>query len=45
MIDYLIIDNNEIYHIGVSLKDLGKKVFAFNKMDKDTIKNLIKDKN
>jgi hypothetical protein len=30
---FLIIDNSEIYHIGASLKDLGNKVFAFNKMD------------
>ncbi|MDQ7060737.1 MAG: RhuM family protein [Sulfurimonas sp.] len=34
---FLIIDNEELYHIGVSLKDLGNKIFAFNKMD---IKNL-----
>ncbi|MCE2743802.1 MAG: ORF6N domain-containing protein, partial [Fluviicola sp.] len=26
---FLIIDNEEIYHIGASLKDLGKKWFAF----------------
>ncbi|WP_457743510.1 RhuM family protein [Sulfurimonas sp.] len=30
---FLIIDKNEVYHIGASLKDLGKKVFAFNKID------------
>lgn len=30
---FLIIDD-EIYHIGASLKDLGKKWFAFNRMDK-----------
>ena len=30
---FLIIDNKEIYHIGASLKDLGKKVFAFSKME------------
>lgn len=29
---FLIIDNKEVYHIGASLKDLGKKVFAFSKM-------------
>ena len=28
---FLIIDN-EVYHIGASLKDLGKKVFAFSKL-------------
>jgi hypothetical protein len=32
---FLIIDNNEIYHIGASLKDLGKKWFAFSKIDLD----------
>ena len=26
---FLIIDNVEVYHIGTSLKDLGKKIFAF----------------
>ncbi len=30
---FLLIDN-EVYHIGASLKDLGKKWFAFSKMDK-----------
>ena len=30
---FLILDSSEIYHIGASLKDLGNKVFAFNKMD------------
>ncbi|PIF03784.1 MAG: DNA-binding protein [Arcobacter sp.] len=29
---FLIIDEKEVYHIGASLKDLGKKVFAFSKM-------------
>ena len=30
---FLIIDNKTIYHIGASLKDLGKKWFAFSKID------------
>jgi len=30
---FLIIDKKEIYHLGASLKDLGKKWFAFSKMD------------
>ena len=30
---FLIIDNAEVYHIGASLKDLGKKMFAFSKLD------------
>ena len=30
---FLIIDQSDVYHIGASLKDLGKKLFAFSKMD------------
>ena len=30
---FLIIDSTELYHIGASLKDLGKKWFAFSRMD------------
>lgn len=30
---FLIIDDSEVYHIGASLKDLGKKWFAFSKMN------------
>ena len=30
---FLIIDNKDLYHIGASLKDLGKQCFAFEKMD------------
>ena len=29
---FLIVDNSDVYHIGASLKDLGKKMFAFSKM-------------
>ncbi len=32
---FLIIDNKDIYHFGTSLKDLGKKWFAFSKFDKN----------
>ncbi|MBU0925351.1 virulence RhuM family protein [bacterium] len=41
---FLIIDNYEVYHIGASLKDLGKKWFAFSKIDisaNDLISKLI----
>ena len=38
---FLIIDEKELYHIGASLKDLGKKWFAFSKMQLD-IKELLK---
>lgn len=30
---FLIIDRKELYHVGASLKDLGKKWFAFSKLD------------
>jgi len=33
---FLIIDKKHLYHIGASLKDLGKKWFAFSQMDKLT---------
>jgi len=38
---FLIIDNKEIYHLGASLKDLGKKWFAFSKMDKSSVESII----
>jgi hypothetical protein len=34
---FLILDDMEIYHIGASLKDLGKRWFAFSKLDKDVL--------
>ena len=34
---FLIIDNKEIYHFGASLKDLGKRWFAFSKFDMKAI--------
>ncbi len=37
---FLIIDKKEIYHIGASLKDLGKKWFAFGKLELD-VKEMI----
>lgn len=30
---FLILDHKELYHLGASLKDLGKKWFAFSKME------------
>jgi len=30
---FLIIDQKGLYHLGASLKDLGKKWFAFSRMD------------
>lgn len=37
---FLIIDEKELYHIGASLKDLGKKWFAFSKIQLD-IKDML----
>ena len=34
---FLIIDDTDVYHFGASLKDLGKKWFAFSKMDKSAL--------
>ncbi|MDR2728224.1 MAG: ORF6N domain-containing protein [Chitinispirillales bacterium] len=39
---FLIIDNGkELYHIGASLKDLGRNWFAFSKMDKESVESVI----
>ena len=42
---FLIIDQKEVYHLGASLKDLGKKWFAFSKMDKHSVENILKEIN
>ena len=34
---FLIIDEQDVYHLGASLKDLGKKWFAFSKLDKSSV--------
>lgn len=39
---FLLIDEKEVYHIGASLKDLGKKWFAFSKLDLNTLNILEK---
>jgi len=39
---FLIIDKGEaVYHIGASLKDLGKRWFAFSKMNKDSVVSIV----
>ena len=38
---FLIIDEKDVYHIGASLKDLGKKWFAFSKMDKHSVESIL----
>ena len=37
---FIIIDDKDVYHIGASLKDLGKKWFAFSKLDKSAFELL-----
>lgn len=38
---FLIIDNKEIYHLGASLKDLGKKWFAFSKLEITSVQSVL----
>ena len=37
---FLIVDDRELYLIGASLKDLGKKCFAFTKFDAGEIRRI-----
>jgi len=39
---FMIIDGVKLYHFGASLKDLGKKWFAFSRIDKESVKILDK---
>lgn len=39
---FLIIDETKVYHIGASLKDLGKKWFAFSKINIDALEMIKK---
>jgi len=47
---FLIIDDKDVYHLGASLKDLGKKWFAFSKLEMgtldllDNLKKVVADK-
>ena len=38
---FIIIDDKILYHVGASLKDLGKKCFAISKMDNCYIKDIL----
>lgn len=38
---FLIIDQTAVYHLGASIKDLGKKWFAFSKIDKQSVANIL----
>lgn len=40
---FMIIDQKILYHIGASLKDLGKKCFAFETLDASLIGHLLKN--
>ena len=42
---FLIIDNEQVYHIGASLKDLAKKWFAFSKIELDVTEMMNKLEN
>jgi len=39
---FLIVDHATVYHIGASLKDLGKKWFAFSKIELDALEMINK---
>jgi len=39
---FMIIDSRDVYHFGASLKDLGKKWFAFSKFDNSAVEVLRK---
>ena len=39
---FLIIDNEEVYHLGASLKDLGSKWFAFSKLEAKSVEGILK---
>jgi len=41
---FIIIDGEVLYHLGASLKDLGKKLFGFTKMDKSWLRLIEKIK-
>lgn len=38
---FLIIDKEHIYHLGASIKDLGKKWFVFSKLNKNLLKPIL----
>lgn len=40
---FLIIDKKEVYHLGASLKDLGKKWFAFSRMNLNSVKSILSE--
>ena len=39
---FLVVDDRELYLVGASLKDLGRKCFAFTKLDAGEIRRIKK---
>lgn len=39
---FILIDNKEMYHLGASIKDLGRKCFAISKVENEEMIILIK---
>lgn len=39
---FLIIDDSEVFHLGASLKDMGKKWFAFSQLNKKSVEGILK---
>ena len=40
---YIIIDQEKLFHLGASIKDLSKKIFSINELD-NSIADLLLDK-
>ena len=40
---FLIIDDTDVFHLGASIKDLGKKWFAFSKLEKTSVANILNE--
>ena len=38
---YIIIDNKKLYHLGASIKDLGKKIFSISESPNEIIDELL----
>jgi hypothetical protein len=38
---FLIVDGKEVYHLGASLKDLGRKWFAFSKLEAKSVEGIL----
>jgi len=39
---FILLDNEEMYHLGASIKDMGKKCFAISRVENKEIIELIK---